>query len=265
MKEMTVKVIDGIGCLLGQEGLLPDRRTILFVHGAGSSHQLWLPQLAYFSKKYNTVAINLPGHGLGSRKGEKTITGYVHAVRDLMDGLHLRKVVMAGLSMGGAITQEFALTYPERLVAIILFSTGARLRVMPQLFDLIRNDFEGYIQSMPQFSFAQSTPRAIIEPVLKEARKRNPEVVYGDFQACDAFDLLGRVKEIRVPSLIFSGTEDKRTVPKFQDYLHEQISGSKLIRLENAGHILNLEKPKEVNRAVEEFMDSLPKGGSEDF
>lgn len=258
MKEMKEMVIDGIGCLLGQESLLLDRRTIVFVHGAGSSHQLWMPQVAYLSKKYNTVAINLPGHGLGQRKGETTITGYVHAVRDLMDGLDHKKVVLAGLSMGGAITQEFALTYPERLMAIILFSTGAKLKVMPQRFDMIRNDFEAYIQSLPQFAFAKSTPQEIIEPVLDEARKRNPEVVYGDFQACDTFDLLARVKEIKVPCLIFSGTEDKLTVPKFQDYLHEQISGSKLIHFENAGHILNLEKAKEVNKAIEEFMDSLP-------
>ena len=258
MKDMKEMVINGIGCLLGQERLLPEQRTIVFVHGAGSHHQLWIPQMAYLSKKYNTVAINLPGHGLGSRKAETTITGYVQAVGDLIDGLDLKKLVLAGLSMGGAITQEFALTYPERLTAIILFSTGAKLKVLPQRLEMIRNDFEAYIQSMPQFAFAKLTPPEIIEPVLREARKRDPEVVYGDYLACDQFDRLARVKEIKVPCLIFSGSEDKLTVPKFQDYLHEQIAGSKLIRLENAGHILNLEKAKEVNRAIEEFMDSLP-------
>jgi pimeloyl-ACP methyl ester carboxylesterase len=134
---------------------------------------------------------------------------------------------------------------------------------MPQLFDVIRKDFEAYVNFLPQFAFARSTPKEIIEPVLREARKRNPDVVYGDFQACDKFDLLSRVQEIKVPCLIFSGMEDKLTVPKFQDYLHEQIAGSKLVRLDNAGHILNLEKPREVNQAIEEFIDSLPKGKSE--
>ena len=57
----------------------------------------------------------------------------------------------------------------------------------------------------------------------------------------------------------FSGTEDKLAVPRYQDYLHEQIPGSKLIRFDNAGHLLNLEKPKDVNKAIEEFVDSLPK------
>jgi 3-oxoadipate enol-lactonase len=84
-------------------------------------------------------------------------------------------------------------------------------------------------------------------------------VVYGDLQACDKFDLLARIKEIKIPCLIFSGTQDKLTVPECQDYLHEQIPGSKLIRFENAGHLLNLEKPKDVNKAIEEFIDSLPK------
>ena len=256
---MLETVIKAIGCLLGQDSILPNRRTIVFVHGSGGSHQMWIPQMEYLSLKYNTVAINLPGHGLGQRKGETTITAYVNAVQDLIDGLDLKKVVLAGLSMGGAITQEFALTYPERLSAIILFSTGANLKVMPQIFDIIRNNFEAYVSFLPQFAFAKSTPQEVIRSVLEEARKRDPEVVYGDFQACDKFDLLARVREIKLPCLIFSGTEDKLTVPKYQDYLHEQISGSKLIRFENAGHILNLERPKDVNKAIEEFVVSLPK------
>jgi pimeloyl-ACP methyl ester carboxylesterase len=256
MKETVIK---GIGCLLGQDSILQNRRTIVFVHGTGGSHQMWIPQMEYLSLKYNTVAINLPGHGLGQRKGETTIAGYVNAVQDFIVGLDLKNVVLAGLSMGGAITQEFALTYAERLSAIILFSTGAKLKVMPEIFEIIRNNFEAYISFLPQFAFAKSTPQEVIERTLEEARKCDPEVVYGDFQACNKFDLLARIKEIKIPCLIFSGTEDKLTVPKYQDYLHEQIPGSKLIRFENASHLLNLEKPMDVNKAIEEFVDSLPK------
>jgi pimeloyl-ACP methyl ester carboxylesterase len=255
MKEM---IVNGIGCLLGQEGILPNRKTIVFIHGAGSSHQMWIPQIHPLSVKYNTVAINLPGHGLGREKSETTISGYAASVRELIEGLGVKKVVLAGLSMGGAITQEAALTFPGRLLAIILFSTGARLQVMPQLLEVIRNDFDAYIRFLPDFAFARSTPQEIIAPVLEEARKRLPEVVYGDFQACDRFNLMERVKEIVLPCLIFSGSEDRITPPKFQDYLHGQITGSKLIQVENAGHILNLEKPREVNKAIEEFVESLP-------
>jgi len=129
---------------------------------------------------------------------------------------------------------------------------------MPQLLDAIQNNFEAYLRFLPEFAFARSTPQGIIAPVLEEARKRLPEVVYGDFQACDRFNLMDRVKEISLPCLIFSGSEDRITPSKFQDYLHEQIKGSKLIRLENAGHILNLEKPREVNNAIEDFVESIP-------
>jgi len=256
--KMKEKVINGIGYLLGQEGLLPSRKTLVFVHGAGGSHRMWISQMQHLTAKYNTVAINLPGHGLGQRKGEATIAAYAASVRDLMDGLGLKRVVLAGLSMGGAITQEFARNYAERLLAIILFSTGAKLKVMPQLFDMVQNNFDGYIAFLPQFAFAKATPSEVIAPVLEEARKCPANVVYGDFQACANFDFIAQVKEINLPCLIFSGSEDKLTPPKLQDYLHEQITGSKLIRFENAGHILNLEKPKEVNRAIEEFVDSLP-------
>jgi pimeloyl-ACP methyl ester carboxylesterase len=256
--QMKETVINGIGCLFGQEKLLPKRQTLVFIHGAGGSHRMWIPQVHLLSGKYNTVAINLPGHGLGRERGETTITGYAASVRDLIDGLGVDRVVLAGLSMGGAITQEAALTYPGRLSAIILFSTGARLQVMPQLLEAIRNNFEAYLRFLPEFAFARSTPQEIIAPVLEETRKRLPEIVYGDFQACDKFNLMDRVKEIFLPCLIFSGSEDRITPPKFQEYLHGQIPGSNLIRVENAGHILNLEKPREVNKAIEDFVDSLP-------
>ena len=254
---MKESVINGIGCLLGQEHVLAERETIIFVHGAGSSHAMWVPQMGPLSKQFNTIAVNLPGHGLGREKGEDTIAGYVRAVRELIDGLGLKNVVLVGLSMGGGVVQEFALTYPDRLKAVILLSTGARLKVMPQMFEIIRNNFEAYLKFLPEFAFSRSTSPEIIRPTIEEARKQKPEVVYGDFKACDGFDVRERVKEIRLPCLIISGTEDKLTPPKLQDYLHEQIAGSKLIRLEDAGHILNVEKPREVNKVITEFIGSL--------
>jgi pimeloyl-ACP methyl ester carboxylesterase len=254
---MKESIVNGIGCLLGQEVIEPSRKTIVFVHGAGGNHRMWSSQVEYLSRRFNTVAINLPGHGLGRDKGETTIGGYVNAVEELTDGLGLKKIVLGGQSMGGSITQQFALTYPQRLIAIILFSTGARMRVLPQIFDTVKNDYAAHVNNMPFTAFAESTPREIIEPVLEEARKRDPEVVYGDYLACDAFDILDRVKEIKLPCLIFSGGKDVLTPPKYLDFLNKQIAGSKLVRFENAGHMLYLEKPDEVNKAIEEFLGTL--------
>jgi pimeloyl-ACP methyl ester carboxylesterase len=255
---MKEKIINGIGCLLGVDDIRADRKTIIFIHGAGGSHHVWEAQVKYLSQKYNAVAINLPGHGLGREQGETTIAGYVRAVTDLMDGLGVQKAVLAGNSMGGAIVQEFSLVHPERLHAIILFPTGARLRVMPQIFEQIKKDYKAFVRFMPEFAFAKTTPREIKEKYVEEAEKRNPDVVYGDFKACDNFDMLDRVSEIKLPCLIFSGIEDKLAMPKFQDFLHEKIAGSKLIRYENAGHVVNIEKPEEVNKAIDEFLGSLP-------
>jgi pimeloyl-ACP methyl ester carboxylesterase len=256
---MIEKIINGIGCTLGQDKISPERKTIVFVHGAGGSHRFWTAQVEHLSWKYNALAINLPGHGLGRAQGETTIEGYVQAVRDLIEGLGVQKVVLAGVSMGGAITQQFALTYPEKLIAIILFNTGARMKVMPQIFDLIKKDFKTFVTITPaEYTFAKTTSKEIIASYIEEAVKRDPDVVYGDYQACNAFNLFDRVTEIKLPCLIFSGAEDKLTIPKFQDFLHEKIAGSRLIRLENAGHALNLEKPEEVNKAIDEFLSSLP-------
>lgn len=255
---MKETIINGIGCMMGQDKINPDLKTIILVHAAGSSHRGWTPQVEYLSRKYNTVAINLPGHGLGRKQGEATIDGYVKAVRVLIEGLSIQKAALAGISMGGAITQQFALSYPEKLIGIILIGSGARMKVMPEIFDMIKKDFKTFARMTPEVMFAKETSSEIKAACIEENLKCDPEVAYGDFQACNAFNLIDRVAEIKLPCLIFSGADDKLAFPKFQDYLHEKIAGSRLIRFENAGHALNMEKPDEVNKAIEEFLDGLP-------
>ena len=218
---------------------------------------MWLRQLRYFKPKRSTLAPFLPGHGEEGGPGRERVADYVEDLRGFLDAMRLERVVLAGLSMGGAISQLFALTHPERLAGLVLASTGAKLKVLPAIFETLRKDFEGYLRMMGQFSFAQGASEEIKREILEETRKQNPEVIAGDFRACDAFDVRERLSEIRAPTLVLSGADDLLTPPKYSDFLVERIPGSRLVRLAGAGHLLPVEKPEEFNRAVEEFMEGL--------
>jgi pimeloyl-ACP methyl ester carboxylesterase len=103
--------------------------TVVFVHGAGGTLEQWHFQLPHLGPRWNTLAMDLPGHGESQGNGYRTIEDYRDFVRDLLDTLGITRSVLVGHSMGGGIVQRFALAYPAGLAAVVLVGTGARLTI----------------------------------------------------------------------------------------------------------------------------------------
>lgn len=83
-------------------------------------------------------------------------------------------------------------------------------------------------------------------------------VLYGDFLACDEFDIMERVSNIHAPTLLICGRLDRMTPPNRSEYLQEQIEGAQLHIVEGAGHMVMIEQPDEVARLLAEFVDQIP-------
>ena len=84
-----------------------------------------------------------------------------------------------------------------------------------------------------------------------------PEVTLGDFKACDSFDVMERVSEIEVPILVLTASDDMMTPSKYGRYLAENVGNSSIVNIEDAGHLVPMEKPGEVTGAILEFVESL--------
>jgi len=225
---------------------------LLFIHGAGGSHKVWEHQIKFFS---DTVAIDLPGHGDGV--GKRTINEYVEDVKKFCDEKGLKNIVTVGHSMGGAIAQKFALDHPEYLKAIVLVCTGAKLRVTPLIFEAIERNYAQAIQLITKLAFSSKATSETKEKAAEEMRNISPDVTYGDFEACDKFNIMDRLKEIKVPTLIICGLEDQLTPVKYSEYLKNNILNSKLEIIADAGHMVMLEKPREFNEVLEKFIKEL--------
>jgi pimeloyl-ACP methyl ester carboxylesterase len=87
--------------------------------------------------------------------------------------------------------------------------------------------------------------------------KTSPEVLHGDYTACDAFDVMECLGEVRCPTLVIGGTADRLTPPKYSVYLRDHIPGAELVLVDAAGHMVMLEKPEIVNKAISTFIASL--------
>src|SRR5512135_2732998 len=92
----------------------PDAQlTMVLVHGAGENHLAWPAELRHVDG-VTVHALDLPGHGKSGGKGRSSIGDYVEVVRGFLDALNVERAVIMGHSMGGAIAQQFALTWPTR-------------------------------------------------------------------------------------------------------------------------------------------------------
>jgi pimeloyl-ACP methyl ester carboxylesterase len=228
--------------------------TLLFIHGAGGNHRVWGFQRKFFKK---ALFLDLPGH-YGKGLGRSSIDEYVEDVKNfcIEKGLN-ENVVMIGHSMGGAIVQLFALKYPECLKGIVLVSTGAKLKVAPVIFEILKKNYQEAIEYLIDLLFSYNAGEEIKQKALLELRKIRPEVVYGDFQACDKFDLMEEIHKICIPTLIIGGSEDVLTPIKYLNYLEKSIAISRLEVINGAGHMVMLERPDEFNEKVRNFLSEL--------
>jgi pimeloyl-ACP methyl ester carboxylesterase len=240
----------------GRKGILEGRETILFIHGAGGGQYTWSYQKGFFEKEFNPIVIELPGHGESGGEGEEEIVTYAEQVYAFLQAVGVRKIFLAGHSMGGAIVQTLALTHPEVIKGIILVGTGAKLKVLPLILDGVKADFEETVRKITQFSHSRKTPPMFIERGITDMLQCRPEVLYGDFTACDRFDIMKGVEKIDLPTLILCGEDDELTPVKYSQFLHSRIKGSKLEVLPNAGHMVMMEAPQAFNEKIAEFVSN---------
>jgi pimeloyl-ACP methyl ester carboxylesterase len=229
---------------------------IVFIHGSGDSARIWRLQVAYFGTE-RAFAIDLPGHGqrADNLPDEVSVMDYARTAHNIIfDELQLVHPIIAGHSLGGAIALAMGLEYGSELGGLILIGTGARLRVHPDLLKGAKETPQQTNLQLQRLALATTTDPTILTGTAEEQAKTEPSMLYRDLAACNIFDIMPRLNEIHLPTLIICGTEDRLTPVKYSEYLHNHIAGSTLITIPQAGHYVFREQPEAVNKAIEEWL-----------
>lgn len=230
--------------------------TVIYIHGAGGSHLDWSPELRQLPQA-NAIALDLPAHGKSSPPHRTTISDYADDVMALVDALSLQQAIFAGHSMGGAIAQQIAVSYPERVRGLILIGTGAKLSVHPDILNRILTDYEAVADLLSTWLWGDDVDDATKTMTRTQLLKTPPDVTYGDYLACNHFDIRAQLPCITAPTLVISGTHDKLTPLKYGQYLADHIPNAKLAVIDGAGHMLGLEHPQQVAQVIAKWLDEL--------
>jgi len=227
---------------------------LIFIHGSGGCKESFRYQTEYFG---GSAALDLPGHPEG--KPCATIDEYVEWLHGYVTDQRLADLVIAGHSLGGGIALLYGLTYPENVKGLISIGSGGRLRVHPMYLEALEK-----VMADPEHAENPVGEGAsdLIDPELASVIERRtaengPAAMLSDLRACDQFDIMDRLGEIEIPLLAICGTQDIMTPPKYAHYLADHMKNARTAIIEGGTHFVYAEKPQEVNRAIEAFVEEL--------
>jgi pimeloyl-ACP methyl ester carboxylesterase len=227
---------------------------LILVHGAGGSRLDWPKSLRRLPVA-NTIVLDLPGHGKSAGPARQSIADYAKVAVAFMDALRLNEALLMGHSMGGAVVQQLALDYPDRVVGLILIGTGAKLRVHPLILDRILSDQSAVANLLAEWFWSPDTPADVRQMTVEGNMAVDPQTLFHDYAACDAFDIRSRLHEIRAPVLVISGDQDRMTPVNYGEYLREHLPLAELVVIKGGGHMMALEQPDLVAEAVQGWLE----------
>ncbi len=226
---------------------------VVCLHGAGGSHLNWPKEIRWLPGAV-VYLLDWPGHGRSGGAGRQTIDQYVAVLTSFLETLSLPKAILIGHSMGGGVALQTALSHPERVRGLVLVASGARLRVAPAILQGLLDDFQNTIKLISDLAYGPDVPDEVRQLSQELMAETSPQVMHGDFAACDAFDVRDRLGEVHVPTLVIGGSADRLTPIKYAQFLAQNIPGAQLVEVENAGHMVMLERAPEVSDAVARFV-----------
>jgi len=241
-------------------------RPVVLIHGYPFNRSLWTEQVEALSSTCRVIAPDLRGFGESDAAATATMNEMAQDVAQLMDHLEITQAAIGGLSMGGYVALAFYKQFPSRVRALVLADTRAQADSeeakqtrAQQAKKALDEGMAGIADSMlPKLLTPETVSKhpEIVKRVRDMMLKTKPEgaaaALRGMAERNDQTDLLSKIS---VPSLILVGAEDAITPVADSEKMHQAISGSHLVVLENAGHVSNLERTEQFNDALLEFLN----------
>ena len=252
-----------------------DAPPLVLIGGWASYRWIWFRQIPTFKEKYRCIVFDNRGAGRSSKPDiPYTMEMFAADTVGLMEALDIENAHVLGISMGGLIAQQIAISYPEKVRSLILVSTHfggpniipmddknmALLIALPT--ETISKEQAREMRYRATFSerFLQESRDVIAR--IDEWAEKHPAPLYAQVHqssAVAAFNAEEEVKQITASTLIIHGDSDRAVPTKNGELLDTKIPNSRLVLIEEGSHFSIIEKYEEFNDAVIKFIDEMEK------
>ncbi len=237
----------------------------MLVHGFPLDARMWRPQVEAISKRHQVLTLDLAGFGQTQSAASPThLEDHAFDIAQLLDHLHLDRVTLVGLSMGGYIALCFAERYAHRLSSLVLANTKATpdtpeaKQKRDETIALVeQKGVSALAERLVPTLVSKSAPAAVRQTLENMVASQSVEAATRALEAMrDRRDTTHVLKQLEVPLLLIGGTEDTVTPAEVMKSMKQAQPDAELVIIDGAGHLPNLERPAEFNKALIRFVDA---------
>jgi 3-oxoadipate enol-lactonase len=260
---MEHRVVKGVRLAFQQEG---DGPPLLLLHGLGGSHDDWRKQVPVFARRYSVIAPDLRGFGDSERQEPFTVQQHARDVAGLLDALGIARAHVVGLSMGGAVAMELALSEPGRVAGLVLANTapgfelrGWQRRYMgfSRLLLALLFGVGGVARLFSKAVFPAPHQESLRKRLLERASHTSRWVYIASLRSLVRWDAEERLPALRLPTLVLGAEHDYTDIHEKRRWA-ARIPGAQVVMLPGSRHRSELDAPAAFNDAVGRFLDSVP-------
>jgi pimeloyl-ACP methyl ester carboxylesterase len=233
---------------------------LVFLHGLGGGHHAWEEQVPYFGKLgYPSHAWDQPGYGHSEIVEPYDLEHIAAALARLLQGLSNEPVVLIGHSMGGLIAQETYVHHPQLVKAMALCFTSPAFAGGSS--DFTRQFIAARVAPLDQGKTMAQIAAQLIPTMGSNSKlaeqimaKVPPETYRKAVHLLTTFDRRKELADIRVPTLLIAGSEDKTAPPSVMEKMAGKIPGAQYVLLQGCGHLGPMDRPAAFNAALLSFL-----------
>ena len=242
----------------------PEQPSVIFIHGAGMDHTVWLMPARHFARHgCNVVAVDLPGHGRSSGQALTTVEQMADWISAVLKALEITSAAVVGHSMGSLVALEFAARFSDQTRSLALLGTSAPMPVSDALLDAAQSDdrvamamANTWSHSNPSLIGGHKSPgMTLYYGGLRLLQRTREGVYFADLNACNAFESgLERAAAVNCPALVMIGDQDKMTGPRQAALVAAAIKSAEVVPLSPCGHSMLSEQPNAVLAALKRIV-----------
>lgn len=241
---------------------------LVLLMGFGADGTVWEKHVSVYEKHFRCIIPDNRGVGKSDQPpGPYTTLMMAKDTIAVMDHAGVKQAHVAGISMGGAIAQQIAINYPERVKKLMLICTWPRFsnyaKAVYENLKHIRASVSGehFMELLQLWIFAppyyQNHWNELKEDAIQAGKNPTPQTrngFEGQLDACINHDTVEQLNRINAPVLITAGLKDIFTPPEFSELIHEKIPGSVYSTYPEGGHVHHWEDLERFNRETTEFL-----------
>lgn len=258
---MQIAKINGIN-IHYSDSALKNAPIIVFLNSLGTDFRIWDGLAHYLKKKFRVICYDKRGHGL-SDIGETpySIEILANDLSALLDQLKVDNAIICGVSVGGMIAQQLAISHPEKVTGLVLCNTGSRIGTSElwreRISDVENQEIEVISSAITGNWFStdfKSSRENEIEGWRNMLIRANKAGYIATCHTLMTTDLTDAAYKITAPVLCIAGNEDVVTPPKLVQEMATHMSDATFKMIEGVGHLPCIEKPEILAYHITEFL-----------